>query len=193
MASNPVSKLTVEQYLALDRAAERKSEFLDGEMFAMSGVSFRHDQIQMNFIVGLAPALRGRNCRIFSGEVRVRVSASMYAYPDLSIVCGKVESGDQNQDILLNPIILFEILSPSTANYDRGLKFQRYRTIQSLREYILVDQNQVQIEQYTRQADNKWIFRDYQRLDEDLQMPSIDVSLPLQRIYDGVEFSSTLA
>lgn len=189
MASNPVTKLTAEEYLALDRAAERKSEFIDGEMSCRSGVSFAHDRIQMNLIVELSSLLRGRDCQLFSGEVRVRVSARMFAYPDLSIVCGKVKAGDEHQDILLNPVIVFEILSPTTEN-DRRLKFQHYRTIESLREYILVDQNQIRIEQYTRQPDNTWMLRDYHEHAQALYMPSIDTSVSLQHIYDRGEFAS---
>ena len=111
----------------------------------------------------------------------------MYVYPDLSIVCGKIQTGDEKQDIILNPIVLFEILSPSTENYDRGPKLQHYRGIDSLKEYILVDQHQIRIEHYARQADNTWVFRDYYAGDS-LYMPSIDLPVPLDRIYEGVEF-----
>lgn len=191
MASNPVTKLSAEEYLALDRAAERKSEFLEGDIFCMSGVSFQHDRIQMNLIIELAAQLRDRNCEVFSADVRVGVSAKMYTYPDLSIVCGKLVAGDEHQDILLNPAILFEILSPSTEKYDRGLKFQHYRTIESLKEYILVDQDKIRIEQFTRQPDNTWTLRDYQSPTDQLKLSTVNVSVPLQRIYDRVEIPAT--
>jgi len=146
MSSSSASKLTAEEYLALDRAAEFRSEFFDGDMVAKSGVSLRHDGILMNLIGDLASSVRDRGCELFGSRVRVRVSSRMYVYPDLSIVCGKILAGDEMQDILLNPAILFEILSPSTENYDRGPKLQHYRGIDSLNEYILIDQNQARIE-----------------------------------------------
>ena len=192
MASNPVTKLTVEEYLALDRAAERKSEFFYGEMFAMSGVSMPHARLQTNLTAELFAALRGADCEVFGSDLRVRVSKDMYVYPDVAIVCGTPILGDQqHQDILLNPIVLFEVLSPTTETYDRGLKFQNYRTIESLKEYILVDQAKVRVEQYFLQPDNTWSLRDYKSLDGQLEMPSIDVSIPLARIYDRVELPAS--
>jgi Uma2 family endonuclease len=189
LASNPVSKLTEEQYLAIERAAEFKSEFLDGEMFAMSGVSMRHSALERNILGELYNALRGRECEVFPSNLRVRVSSRMYTYPDISVVCGKPVLADEHQDNLLNPAVIFEILSPSTEKYDRGVKFQHYRTIESLREYILVDQSQVRIECYSRQPGNTWTLRDYQRLEEELVIDSVGVSIPLSRIYDRVELS----
>jgi Uma2 family endonuclease len=187
VASNPVTKVTEEQYLALDRAAEIRSEFLDGEMIAMSGGSMRHAQLQANVIGELFEALRGRDCRVYSSDFRVRVPKTrMYAYPDVSVVCGKPVLADERQDILLNPVVIFEVPSPSTEKYDRGVKFRYYRTIDSLADYVLVDQDQVRIEQYSR-ADNTWTLRDYQSLQEELTIASIDVSLALSRIYDRVE------
>lgn len=175
----------------MDRAAEFRSEFLDGEMFAMSGGCARHAFLQVNVLVEMHAALRGGECRVCGSDFRVRVSTTgMYTYPDLVVICGKLLLADAQQDILLNPAVIFEILSPSTEKYDRGLKFQHYRTIESLREYVLVDQDQVRIEQYARQPDNTWTFRDYQGLTAELRLDSIGVSLPLQRIYDRVEMPS---
>ena len=155
MASNPVTKVTEEQYLAIDRAAEFRSEFLDGEMIAMSGGSMRHAQLQANVIGELFAALRGGDCRVYSSDFRVRVSKTrMYAYPDVSVVCGKHALADERQDILLNPVVIFEVLSPSTEKYDRGVKFRYYRTIDSLTDYVLVDQDQVRIERYCHETDN---------------------------------------
>ncbi len=187
MSSSPVTKLTEQEYLALDRAAEFRSEFLDGEMFAMSGGSMRHARLQRNLITELTVSLRGRNCEAFGSDFRVRVSARMYTYPDITIVCGKPLLADERQDVLLNPSVIFEGLSPSTEKYDRGLKLQCYRTIDPLREYILVNQDEVRIEQYTRQPDNTWNLRDSIGLDSELRLDSIGVSLPLRSIYDSVE------
>jgi len=115
----------------------------------------------------------------------------MYTYPDVSVVCGEPLLADDHQDVLLNPVAIFEVLSPSTETYDRGTKLQRYRTIPTLQDYILVNQTEIRIEQYTRQENNLWILRDYQTLDEELVVTSIGVSLPLGRIYNRVEFPAT--
>ena len=188
MASHPITKLTEEQYLAIERAAEFKSEFVNGEMFAMAGVTLQHSDLQTNIILELGPALRDRDCRIAGSDLRVRVSATgIYAYPDVTVVCGKRLLADDHKDILLNPVVIFEILSQSTEPYDRGLKFQHYRTIESLKEYILVDQSKVRVEQYVRQDANTWTLHDHQQLEQELKIDSIGVSLPLARIYYRVE------
>jgi Uma2 family endonuclease len=181
-------KLTEEQYLALDRAAEFRSEFVDGEIFAMSGGSLRHARLQRNLLFELQSALKDTGCEGFTSDMRVRVPATgMYAYPDVTVICGKPVLADEQQDILLNPVVIFEVLSPTTEKYDRGLKFQHYRAIESLKDYILVDQNQVLVEQFTRHDGNTWTLRDYQLLDQELTIPSINVSLPVRRIYDRIE------
>lgn len=190
MASSPVSKLTEEQYLAIERAAEFKSEFLDGVMYAMSGGSPRHADLHGNVYAELRAMLRGSNCKAFNSDLRVRVSPRMYAYPDVSVVCGKPLLADDQKDVLLNPVVIFEVLSPSTELYDRGPKLQLYRTIPSLREYILVDQNKIRVEQYIRQDARTWTLLDHEGLDAELKMDSIGASLPLRLIYDGVDLES---
>jgi len=190
MASNAVTKVTEEQYLAIDRAAEFRSEFLDGEIIAMSGGSPRHSKLQINLALEVETALRGTPCQAFSSDLRVRVSPRMYTYPDLTVVCGEPLVADDRQDILLNPKVIFEVLSPSTEYYDRGVKFRRYREIKSLTDYILVDQDQARIEQFTRGEAHTWTFRDYQDASEILLIESIGVSLPIARIYERIEFPS---
>jgi len=186
VASNPISKLTEEQYLAIERAAEFKSEFVDGEMFAMAGATNRHNRIQGNLFVQLSLALEDGACEPFASDSRVRVSSRAYVYPDVTVVCGERQPFDQHDDILINPVAIFEVLSPSTEKYDRGLKFQLYRTIESLRDYILVNQEQHGVEQFTRQLDGIWGLRDYQGPDEELKIDSIGVAIPLRRIYRRV-------
>jgi Uma2 family endonuclease len=188
MASNPVTRVTEEEYLAIDRAGEVRSEFFDGEMFAMSGGSMRHAQLQANLHGELYVALRDKDCRAFTSDFRVRVSPGrMYAYPDITVVCGRPLLADEHQDILVNPTVILEVLSPSTEYYDRGVKFRRYRAIESLRDYILVSQDEIRIEQYTRRDPNTWTLRDYQRPEEELRIDSIGVSLALARVYDRIE------
>jgi Uma2 family endonuclease len=191
MASHSVTKLTAEQYLAMDRAAEFKSEYFDGEMFAMSGGSMRHADLQSNIQGELYTALRDGECRVYGPDFRVQISSQMYTYPDISVVCGKPILADDRQDVLLNPVVIFEVLSPSTERYDRGLKLQRYRTISTLQDYILVDQSQIRIERYTRQENNLWTLRDYEGLDGEFTIGSIGVSLTMRRIYDRVEFPAS--
>jgi len=190
VASSPLTKVTAEEYLALDRAAEFRSEFIDGEIIAMSGGSARHSKLQVNLTLELETALRGTPCQTFSADLRVRVSPRMYTYPDLTVVCGKLLLADDKQDILVNPKVIFEVLSPSTEYYDRGLKFRRYREIASLTDYILVDQDQTQIEQFTRGNAHTWTLRDYQDASETLLIESIGVSIPIARLYEQIEFRS---
>jgi Uma2 family endonuclease len=189
VASNPITKVTVDEYLAVDRAAETRSEFIDGEIIAMSGGSARHSGLKMNLAIEVGTSLRGTSCRAYDSDLRIRVSSRMYAYPDLTVVCGKLMLADDMQDILLNPKVIFEVLSTSTEHYDRGLKARRYREIESLTDYILVDQDQARIEQFTRGDANTWTLRDYQRSDGVLLIESIAVSVPIARIYEGIELS----
>jgi len=189
MASSPVSKLTEQQYLVNERAADYKSKFLDGVMYAMSGGSPRHADLHGNIYAELRTQLRGGPCKAYNSDLRVRVSSRMYTYPDVSVVCGKPAFGDE-EDNLLNPVVIFEVLSPSTEGYDRGLKFQHYRTIPSLREYVLVEQDKVQVEQYIRQDDGTWMLRDHKSEEADLKMDSIGATLPLRLIYDGVDLAN---
>jgi Uma2 family endonuclease len=187
VASNPVSKLTEGQYLAIERAVEFRSEFLNGEMFAMPGASTNHARLQQNLSGELYAALRGGPCEAFGSDFRIRVSSRMYTYPGVSVVCGGLRVADD--DNLLNPVVIFEVLSPSTEKHDRGLKFQHYRTLDSLQDYILVHQDQVRIEQYTHRPDHTWTLRDYQVQEDDLKIDSIGVSIPLTRIYDRIKIA----
>lgn len=185
MASNPVFKLTDEQYLALERAAEFKSEFLNGEMYAMSGASMGHLRIQQNLAGALYAALRGTRCEAFGSDFRIKVSSRAYFYADVSVACQPV-TADEHDDNLTNPAVIFEILSPSTEKFDRGTKFQLYRTIPSLTDYILVSQEEIRIEQFTRQTDDNWTLRDHNYPERELSIDSIGVSIPLRQIYDRV-------
>lgn len=188
MASNPVTKVTAEEYLAMDRAAEFRSEFLDGEVVAMSGGSRRHSRLKMNLASEIRSALRGTSCEAFDSDLRVKVSPRMYMYPDLTVACEKGLPIDESEDILSNPSVIFEVLSPSTEYYDRGVKFHYCREIESLQDYILVAQNQIRVEQYTRGDANTWTLRDYRQREDVLRIASIGVSMPLSAIYDRIEF-----
>ena len=190
VASSPTTKVSAEEYLALDRAAEFRSEFLDGEKIAMSGGSMRHARLGASLSGQFYLALQGSACEAFTSDFRVRLSPRMYTYPDVIVVCGSPMLADECQDILVNPTVIVEVLSPSTENYDRGVKFQHYRSLDSLQDYILIAQDQIRIEQYTRGQVDTWTLRDYQNASEALLIESIGVSVPIASIYERIEFPS---
>jgi Uma2 family endonuclease len=187
MATQPVSKVSEEEYLRLDRAAEYKSEYVGGEMFAMSGGTLRHAELSTSWAAELRMKLRGKNCHIYSSDARLRSSASgSYIYADISVVCGKPQLHEGASDILTNPNVVIEVLSPSTADYDRGKKFELYREIASLSEYVLTHTDAPHIEHFVRQADESWIFREYRGLESSIVLPSIDCEVRLADLYAGV-------
>jgi Uma2 family endonuclease len=179
MASNPITKVTAEEYLAMDRAAESRSEFLDGEIIARSGGSPHHSRLKVRLVAAIYAAVRTTSCDVFDSDCRVRVSPRMYAYPDLTVVCGPLKLDPERRDNLLNATSIFEVLSPSTEYYDRVVKFQHYGGIESLQDYILIAQDQIRVEQFTRGDANTWTLRDHLHADDVLTIPSIGVSLPL--------------
>lgn len=187
VASEPVPKLTFEQYLELERAAEFRSEFIDGQMVAMAGGTRSHARLQGNLYGELYNRLEGTGCSPFPADFRIQISKRFSTYPDVAVVCGKEALADDREDCYTNPTVIFEVLSPSTGDYDRGEKFRRYRMLDSLRDYILVDQRRVLVEHFTRQPNNTWTLRDYQTLDDELRIETIGVAIPLRRVYAGVE------
>ena len=189
MASHPITKLTEEEYLAIDRAADVRSEYIAGEIYAMAGASLNHIRLQGNTFGELYVALRNSDCQVCGSDFRVRTSAShSHLYPDVSVFCGKPQLADGRADILLNPIVIIEVLSPSTESFDRGLKFRHYRSIESLKDYILIDQTQVLIEHYTRHGQVEWNVTYAQELDSEVRIDSLQVTLSVRRIYNGIEF-----
>jgi len=188
MSSQPQKKLTPEEYLALERQAEVKSEFLDGEMFAMSGASPRHALIAANLVIALGVRLRDRPCYVFSADLRLNVSPTgLFTYPDVVVACGDLKYRDERRDTLLNPLVLFEVLSESTEGYDRGRKFEHYRTLPSLAEYLLVAQDKPHVEQYVRQADGRWLLGEFNRPEDVVTLPSLSSTLAMAEIYAKVE------
>ncbi len=153
-------RMTREEYLAFDRASATKHEYWDGEIFAMSGGSREHSQLQANISAALVNALRDRPCVALNSDMRVRVPASeKYVYPDGIVVCGVLEVEDDDNDTLLNPSVVFEVLSDSTESFDRGRKFESYQTISALTDYVLVAQDRARVEHFKRQADGSWVLR----------------------------------
>lgn len=189
MIALPRKKLTSQEYLAIERAADFKSEFFDGEMFAMAGTSKEHSRITVNLTIQFGNALKGRFCEPFSSDLRVKVSANgLYTYPDLTIVCGPVDVEDEQADVLLNPTLIIEVLSPGTERYDRGKKFDLYRELESLQEYVLVSQDQYRVEQFLRGNGGDWGYRVAFKEDDIVEFPSVGCSIPLKDIYARVVF-----
>jgi Uma2 family endonuclease len=182
---------TAEQYLDLERHSEIRHEFLDGTVYAMSGGSPTHSAICFNLATTLGVQLRGTRCKGFSSDMKVRAGdASLYAYPDLTVVCGEPLLHDDHGDVLLNPVVIFEILSRSTESYDRGEKFERYKTIETLTDYVLVSQDRPRLEHFSRQPDGTWSLTEVSALESSLDIASINCRLPLAEVYDRIEFAA---
>ena len=190
MATQPVTYLTPEQYLEIERAAEFRSEYLNGEMFAMSGATARHNVIVNSLGRILYPQLKGR-WQYYTTDLRLLIPATgLYTYPDLMVICGEVEFSGDRQDIVTNPSFIAEILSKSTADYDRGGKFVHYRSIPGLADYMIVAQDSVRVEHYTRQPDGSWVLREYSSLGDIVRLASVDAEVSLSSVYEDVEFAS---
>ncbi|MCY3724394.1 Uma2 family endonuclease [Candidatus Poribacteria bacterium] len=182
--------LTPEEYIAVERKATLKSEYLSGEIVAMSGASNEHNLITMNTANGLYNQVTERGCRVYGSDMRVGISTGVsYFYPDVTIVCDEPRFEDDVFDTLINPRVVIEVLSDSTANYDRGEKFIRYRQLESLQEYILISQDQVHIEHYLRQG-KQWILSEFSALENVLPLVSIEAELSLGQVYRFVEFET---
>ncbi|MDQ2807104.1 MAG: Uma2 family endonuclease [Chloroflexota bacterium] len=190
MASLPKPYYEPAEYLTLERAAAYKSEYLAGEIFAMAGASEEHNTITLNIASELRIQLRGSPCRAYANDMRVKVQASgLYTYPDVVAVCGERRFEDGHRDTLLNPTVIFEVLSPSTEGYDRGKKFALYRGLESLQEYLLVAQDEARVEHYIRH-DHDWVLRD---VADTIQFAAIAAVLPLAAVYENVALPPSAA
>jgi len=190
MSAQPKTLLSPEEYLEQERRAEYKSEYLAGEVFAMAGASRRHGLIVTNLIAELRQQLKGKPCEVYSGDLRLRVTpAGLYTYPDVMVVCADVQFADDQKDTVLNPVVLIEVLSESTSDYDRGRKFEFYRTVPSLREYLTVAQDKPHIEHWTRQQEDSGSLVEFNNLSQAIRLASIECILPLREIYDKVEWA----
>jgi Uma2 family endonuclease len=191
MSTLPKTYLTPEQYLEIERKAEFKSEYYNGEMFAMSGAREPHVLISGNTAAALHQQLRKRPCKAYSLDMRVRVTPSgLYTYPDVVVVCGEPQFLDAGRDTLLNPTVIVEVVSESTENYDRVRKFKLYRTLESLKEYVLISSLEVGVERYTRQPDDQWLLQSVTRLEDSIALPSVGCHLLLADLYEKVDFAT---
>lgn len=181
--------ITAADYLALERQAESKSEYLNGCIYAMSGASRNHNRITINLGAMLHTQLRGKPCEPFVNDLRIKISpTSLYTYPDVTVVCDEPRFEDDQLDTLLNPKAIIEVLSESTEKYDRGDKFAHYRTLDSLTDYLLVGQNQPCVEHFQRQADGSWRYSAAQGLEAEIDIPTIGCVLRLADVYERVTF-----
>jgi Uma2 family endonuclease len=185
MSSLPSYYLSPEEYLAIERQAEYKSEYVDGVMYAMAGGSERHNLIAGNLITELNIQLREVPCRVYTSDLKVRVpNSKRFFYPDVSVVCGETQFADDESDVVLNPILIAEVLSESTAAFDRGKKFQSYQQIESLQEYLLVSQDEHLAEHYLRQDNGHWLYTKVSGLDGIVILPTLKCQLSLSDIYN---------
>jgi Uma2 family endonuclease len=186
-------KLTSDEYLRIERAAEHRSEFYDGEMFAMAGNSPRHSLIASNITGLFWSQLRDRRCVAYDSNLRIRVpSTGLYTYGDVVVVCGPLEydDNDDRKDTIVNPTLIVEILSPSTEAYDRGQKFDQYRELSSFREYLLVSQQEARVERRSKNSDGSWTTTVIAGQDGTVSCESVKASLPLSEIYLGIDFGA---
>lgn len=182
--------VTPEEYLAKERVAESRSEYRAGEIVAMSGASRSHNLVVVNVVSSLHQQLRSRPCEVFATDMRVKVSAAgLYAYPDIAVACGEIKFDDAQKDTLTNPILLIEVLSQSTEAYDRGMKFEQYRKLESLREYVLISQEKPHVEVFTRQEDGHWLFAEAEGIQDSIELQSIGCRLELSDTYEKTELT----
>ncbi|HKC66066.1 MAG TPA: Uma2 family endonuclease [Pyrinomonadaceae bacterium] len=195
MSAQTKPRYTLEEYFELERKSEERYEYWNGEVFCMSGVSEEHAEIETNLIVSLKSKLRGRGCRVFPANMRIKVpSMAPYRYGDLSALCGEAQFEEiGGVDALTNPSLIVEVLSESTEAYDRGKKFTQYKSIPSFGEYLLVDQNRPHITHLVKQADSSWIYNEYNDLVSVVKLTSLNCELPMSEVYENVSFDSEKA
>lgn len=189
MFSQPNARHTPEEYLALERQAEHKSEYYGGQIFAMGGASPRHVLIVTNVVAELRSQLKSRHCTVYSTDLRLKVSPTLYTYPDVIVVCGAPCFDEKEGDTLLNPTVIVEVLSDSTKDYERGRKFEQYRALECCAEYLLIAQDKHHVEHYMRQPDGRWVLSETNRPEDAITLASIGCDLPLAEIYDKVGLS----
>lgn len=195
--------VTEEEYLTMERAAEERHEYIDGYVYAMAGESIEHGDICANLGWIIGSQLRGTPCRNRIANTKVRSGPKpdfsrklkgLYSYPDLFVICGEMRFHDKHKDVIVNPTAIFEVLSESTANYDRGEKFLRYQNWSpTLLDYVLISQTGPTIEHFSRQPDGSWTYRVYQGLEANFSIKSIKCNLKLSEVYERVKFPSVEA
>jgi len=188
MTNNPVPhKWSVDEYMAYQEGTGIKHEYVDGEIYAMSGGTENHSLVATNTIAELSIQLRGSSCRVHSSDMQIKVGDLKYLYPDLSVICGKSIFADESHTLLANPTLVCEVMSPSSENYDKGLKGEFYRSLSSLKYYLVLSQNRVYAQLYSLRDDG-WLLQEFTKRDDVLSLDMIGVKLPLSEIYRDIEF-----
>ncbi|WP_425618811.1 Uma2 family endonuclease [Anatilimnocola sp. NA78] len=191
MSAAPTRRITPSEYLELDRVASERFQYYRGEMFAMAGGTKNHNRIARNMLVAFENHFRKhlRRCETFSSDLRLQVNPqSFYTYPDVTVVCGEAKFLDERADTLTNATLIVEVLSPSTEHFDRGKKFENYRQLESLQEYVLVSQHKPLVERFLRENDGSWKLNVADHAADKLHLASLDLQLPLSEIYLDVDF-----
>ena len=191
MVAKPQKYYSPVEYLALEETAEYRSEFYQGEIFAMSGGSANHNRITRNLVVALEAAFEGKPCEAFITDMRLLVKKNgLYTYPDVMVVCGKLAFVKGRTDTITNPVAIVEVLSESTQGYDRGAKFELYRAIETLQDYVLIDQARVHVEYFRKLEDGRWLLTEFNELEGVLRLESVAVEVSLDRVYQRVEWEN---
>lgn len=187
-------RFTIAEYLALEEDSETKHEFYQGEIFAMAGATIRHNEISGDIFAGLHTRLKGKGCRPYGSDLRIRVKKpNLFTYADTLVICGKIEPAEESKHSVTNPRVIFEVLSKSTENYDRGQKWEFYQQLDSLQEYVLVSQEEAKVTRYYRAPGGPWQYLLISGLDQALRLESLDCELPLSEVYDNVTLGPEVA
>lgn len=180
---------TIEEYLEMEELSLEKNEYYRGDVFTIAGAGFIHNQIVRNSLTAIDNFLRGKECQVFPSDLKVHIEPnSLFTYPDLSIICGKPQFWNKRTDVITNPVVIIEVLSKSTKDYDHGEKFALYRDIPSLQEYILISSGEVRFEQFIKQSPNEWRFTEYKSAEESFTINTIHFTTSLKEIYRDVDF-----
>ncbi len=192
MPAFPIPFVGEDEYLRIEREAETRSEYHQGQMYPLVGATVRHALISASLGRRVGNALENRPCSVYAGSAKVKItSTGLYTYPDWAVVCGQILYSDKHKDTILNPKVLFEVLSKSTAGHDRGFKFFHYSKIDSVDEYVLVSQGEPRVGVFRRQPNRvDWLWTEVTGMESKLALPSLEIEIPLAEIYDKVEFDS---
>ncbi len=181
-------KMTIEEYLEFENAATEKHEYYQGEIFAMSGAKLAHNEIVVNTLSSIKQFLKGKSCKPYGSDLRIYIEKNtLFTYPDISVFCGEVLTLNDDQWNALNPVIIIEVLSPSTKNYNRGTKFKLYREIPTLKEYVLIDSETINVEIFAVNPEGYWELREYKDINDTVEISHIAMQLSMEDIYSGTE------
>ena len=187
------NKMTIEEYLHFEKAGDLKHEYYRGDVFAMAGTKPHHNVISKNLVRDIATALCGKSCQPYGSDMRIHIPENtLFTYPDISIICGDIVPSEYDEDTATQPLVIIEILSKTTKDYNRIGKFKLHRDIATLKEYILVDSESVNIEAFRINSNNHWELEEYKTLSGKLSIPSVQVDILIADIYDGTKLSDTV-